>query len=223
MANKIRVAVLDDHPSVIDGYHFRLQNDPDIEIVAYGYYGEYLEPMLKEHKVDVLILDINLPTSKENANPYPVMHLIPHILETHAGLNVLVITMHGHKSMVKSAMDSGASGFIVKDDASSIQNLAGVIRTVASGGFHLSPSAYELLMKKTTDELAELLSSRQLQALSLCAAYPDASTAELAKKMNIESSTMRNLLSGAYVKLRVSTRAAAIAKAKQIGLIVGGD
>lgn len=223
MANKIRVAVLDDHPSVIDGYHFRLINEPDIEIVAYGYYGEYLEPMLKEHKVDVLILDINLPTSRENRNPYPILHLIPHILETHPGLIILIISMYAHKTMVKSVMDSGASGYIVKDDAASFQNLAGVVRTVARGGIHLSPEAYEQLVNKNTDELSEILSSRQLQALSLCAAYPDASTAELAKKMGIESSTMRNLLSGAYVKLHVSTRAAAIAKAKQIGLISGTD
>jgi DNA-binding CsgD family transcriptional regulator len=58
-----------------------------------------------------------------------------------------------------------------------------------------------------------------LEALSLCAAHPGASTAELAKKMNIAHSTMRNLLSGGYLKLKVRTRAEAVARARQMGLI----
>jgi len=122
-------------------------------------------------------------------------------------------------AVAQAAMDSGASGYIIKDDQASVQNLAGVIRTVAKGGIHLSAHAYAMLMKRPTEELSGRLSVRQVEAISLCAAYPDASTSELAKKMNIESSTVRNLLSGAYLKLNVSTRAAAIAKARQLGLI----
>jgi DNA-binding CsgD family transcriptional regulator len=63
------------------------------------------------------------------------------------------------------------------------------------------------------------LSIRQLQALSLCAAYPDALTTDLSKEMAIANSTFRNLLSGAYIKLNVHTRAAAIAKAQSLGII----
>jgi ATP/maltotriose-dependent transcriptional regulator MalT len=58
-----------------------------------------------------------------------------------------------------------------------------------------------------------------LEALSLSAAYPDSSTAELARKMLVSNSTVRNLLSGAYIKLDVHNRSAAIAKARQLGLI----
>jgi DNA-binding NarL/FixJ family response regulator len=58
-----------------------------------------------------------------------------------------------------------------------------------------------------------------LEALSLCAAYPHSKTAELARKMKIANSTVRNLLSHAYLKLDVQTRAAAVAKARQLGII----
>jgi DNA-binding CsgD family transcriptional regulator len=64
-----------------------------------------------------------------------------------------------------------------------------------------------------------LLSKRQLEALSLCLSYPDSSTADLANKMSISNSTVRNLLSGAYIKLDVHTRIAAVTKARQLGLI----
>ena len=62
-------------------------------------------------------------------------------------------------------------------------------------------------------------SGRQLEALSLCAAYPDATTAELAGMLGVAHSTLRNLLSGAYLRLNVRSRTAAVAKAKRLGLI----
>jgi DNA-binding CsgD family transcriptional regulator len=63
------------------------------------------------------------------------------------------------------------------------------------------------------------LTPRQLELLSLCAAYPDLSTAELAQKMSVSNSTVRNLLSSAYLRLNVHSRTAAIEKARDLGLI----
>ena len=62
-------------------------------------------------------------------------------------------------------------------------------------------------------------SARQLEALSLCAAYPEATTAELADRLGVAHSTLRNLLSGAYLRLNVRSRTAAVAKAQRLGLI----
>jgi DNA-binding CsgD family transcriptional regulator len=67
--------------------------------------------------------------------------------------------------------------------------------------------------------LSQPLSNRQTEALSLCAAYPEADTSCLAQQMGVANSTIRNLLSGAYLKLNVRNRAAAVAKARQMGLI----
>jgi DNA-binding CsgD family transcriptional regulator len=53
----------------------------------------------------------------------------------------------------------------------------------------------------------------------MCAAFPDATTGELARHLGIANSTLRNLLSEAYVRLDVRNRAAAVAKARQTGLI----
>lgn len=223
MEKKIRVAVLDDHPAIIDGYTFRLSKETDIEIVASVYYGEDLEPMLVQHAVDVLLLDIHVATSKDDANPYPILYVIPRLLQRYPGLEILVISMHAQRTMIRAVMDSGASGYIIKDDQASMLDLGAVVRMVARGGIHLSSKAQESYMKRLTGELSEGLSARQAEAISLCAAYPDASTAELAQRMNIESSTLRNLLSGAYLKLDVRTRAAAIARARKLGIISGDE
>jgi DNA-binding NarL/FixJ family response regulator len=127
--------------------------------------------------------------------------------------------MHNQRKLIEAVMAAGANGYVLKDDQNTIRNLASVIRTVAGGGIHLSQSAYQQLIKGQPDSRDQTLTPRQLEVLSLCGAYPDASTAELAASLFIANSTVRNLLSGVYLKLNVRTRSAAIAKARQVGLL----
>jgi two-component system nitrate/nitrite response regulator NarL len=216
---KIRVAILDDHQGIIDGYHFRLDNIPDIEVVATIRYGEELEPMLTQHPIDLLILDVTVPTGPDNRNPYPILFVIPKLLRQYPDLTVLVVTMHAQRTLIKAVLEAGATGYLLKDDHASIKELPSIIRMMVGGGIHLSQTAYQMVVKPRDYDLDQPLNARQLEVLSLCAAHPGASTAELASRMSIESSTLRNLLSGAYLKLGVRNRAAAIAKARQMELI----
>lgn len=216
MNSKIKVAILDDHQSIVDGYLYRLDHLSEIEVVATAAFGEELEPMLKKHAVDVLILDVEVPNAPNDPNPYPILHVIPNLLQRYPALHVIVISMHNRHTLIKAVMEAGASGYILKDDRESILHLDAVIGTIAKGGIHFSQQAYQQLKKHHEDSE---LTARQLEALSLCAAYPDASTAELAKRLAIAHSTLRNLLSAAYTKLDVRTHAAAIIKARQLGLI----
>ena len=215
----IHIAILDDHPGIIDGYRYRLSEEPDMEIVGTAGCGEELEPLLAAHPADVLLLDVQVPTSPENVNPYPILHLLPKLLQRHPEMNVLVISMHAQRALIQASMEAGANGYVLKDDQAAIRELAAVVRTVAGGGVYMSQMANQLLRKRPTDELNQSLSPRQIEALSLCAAYPDASTAELADKMSVAGSTLRNLLSGAYLKLEVRSRGAAVARARQMGLL----
>ena len=219
MTKKIRIAILDDHQGIIDGYLYRLGQVDDIDVTATASFGEELEPILAQKAVDVLILDVYVPTSPENPNPYPILHLIPRLLHQYPHLEILVVTMHAQRTLIQALMEAGVSGFVLKDDQATIHELASVIRTVAKGGIYLSPFAYQQLMSRPTSELRQPLSARQSQALSMCTAYPNANTAELAEMMKIAESTLRNLLSGSYLKLNVRTRSAAVAKARQMGLI----
>lgn len=219
MTGKIRVAMFDNHQGILDGYEFRLSKAPDIEIVAASTYGEAVETMLSQFPIDVLLLDIQMPTSEENLNPYPVLFLIPRLLEKYPNLVILAISMHTQRKLIEAVMAAGASGYIVKDDKTAIRDLASVIRTVAEGGIYLSKIAYQQLKKDPSDSGngEQTLSQRQLEILSLWAAYPDANAGELASKLGIANSTMRNILSQTYLKLNVRTRASAIAKARQLG------
>jgi DNA-binding NarL/FixJ family response regulator len=164
------------------------------------------------------LLDIGVPISADNSSPYPILHVIPDLLQKYANLVILVISMHAERSMIRAVMEAGSSGYILKDDRTTLRDLENVVISVASGGIHLSRQANDILLRAGTGEI-DLLSRRQREALSLCLAYPDSTTAELAKKMSISNSTIRNLLSGAYIKLGVRTRVSAVSKARQMGLI----
>ncbi len=219
MAEKIKVIILDDHQAIIDGYLYRLSNQPDIEVVGTILYGEQLEPLLAKQKANVLILDVSAPSSPDNQNPYPILYIIPKLLTLYPNMAILVISMHNYRTLIRAVMDAGANGYVLKDDQATITELPSVVRTVAKGGVHLSQQAFQMLSSRKGDDSNQPLSGRQIEALSLCAAYPDASTSELAKIMHIEGSTMRTMLSGAYLKLDVRTRASAVDKARRQNLI----
>ena len=219
MSEMIRITILDDHQSIVDGYRFRLGNSQRVEVLTTIGFGDELEPTLVKYPTDVLLLDIGVPTSADNLNPYPILHVIPSLLQKYPNLVILVISMHAERSMIRAVMEAGSSGYILKDDQTTLRDLENVVISVASGGIHLSRHANEILLRGGTGEDESLLSRRQREALSLCLAYPDNTTSELAKKMSISNSTIRNLLSGAYIKLGVRTRIAAVSKARQLGLI----
>ena len=219
MEDKISVTILDDHQSIVDGYLFRLSKFPQIEIVDTLGYAQDLEGALKKQVPDVLILDVNVSVSAENSNNYPIFHVIPDLLQRYPDLAILVISMHNDRSIIRAVMEGGASGYILKDDQKTIQELGSVILSIVGGGIYLSEKVRNLYIKNRSAASEEPLTGRQMEALSLCAAYPDHTTERLAQIMNVANSTVRNLLSGAYLRLGVNSRAAAIAKARQLGLI----
>ena len=215
MKDKIQLMIMDDHQSIVDGYLYRLSKVPEIEVVATLAYGDDLEPALKKHPADVLLLDVQVPSSPKNQNPYPILHTIPKLLQLYPDLAILVISMFDERGLIRAIVEAGASGYILKNDSQRIQELGKAILSIAEGGVSFSDKALKAFLTKKD----EPFTSRQLEALSLCASYPNSKTAELARKMKIANSTLRNLLSTVYLKLGVQTRAAAIAKARDLGII----
>jgi two-component system, NarL family, response regulator DesR len=215
MKDKIQVIIMDDHQSIVDGYLYRLGQVPEIEVVKTLEYGDDLEPTLKEHPVDVLILDVEVPASRDNENSYPILHTIPKVLKMYPHMAILVISMHNEPGLIRAIVEAGAVGYILKNDSGKIQELGKWILSLVNG----DPCFSDKILRVFPGRLHEPFTARQLEALSLCAAYPNSKTAELAGKMKIANSTLRNLLSTVYLKLGVQTRAAAISKARQMGLL----
>ena len=213
----IRLAILEDHQGIVDGYKYRLSRSREIAIEAVACYGSELEYILKTHPINLVLLDVHVRTAPDNPNPYPITQMIPKFLKAYPGLRVAVISMDDQGALIRSVMEAGACGYILKDDRDTINELGSILVLIAKGGIYLSRQAHEKL-QECIDNRSKL-SHRQLEALMFCAANPQATTAELARHLGVADSTIRNLLSGAYLKLGVNSRVAAISEAWKLGLI----
>lgn len=215
----IKVAILDDHQSIVDGYLYRLKNCPWINVVGAAKFVEDLHFLLARQRVDVLLMDVYVPLRVGETSPYPILNTVREILKMYPDLNILVISMIAQPVLIKSLVDIGVSGYVFKHDTESIGRLGDVISVIAGGGIYFSQQAHDFLRLESVSASKPLLTDRQLEALGLCAAYPDLSTAEIAVQLGVAHSTLRNLLSGAYLRLNVHTRIAAITRARQLGLL----
>jgi DNA-binding NarL/FixJ family response regulator len=222
MSSRIRVAILEDHQSTLDGYYYRLGATPHIDIVGSARTWSEFSALLAGHPADVVMLDLNVPIAPDNPQGYPIFHAIPQLLQDYPSLDILIITMHADRALVEAVLETGVSGYILKDDADTLKELAAVITSVASGGIVISQHAFHPSARRPAGGAAPQLTARQREALSLSAAYPEATLAQLAERLGVMNSTARNLLSGAYLRLGVRNRAAAVAKARQLGLLATG-
>lgn len=220
----VRVGILEDHYTTVDGYTYRLSRYPNIKLVATARNGEQLTKLLQEHEIDVLILDVVAPAAEGSTAPYPLFNVLPNLRKQYPQMAVLVISGHRHPTLIRSVMEAGARGYIVKTDAAASRRLGEIITSIASGGMYLSEQTVESLAQKngSADDI-DMLTDRQREVLSMCAANPGMPTDELAGNLNIAPSTVRNLLSSSYKRLRVNNMTAAILKARELGLITPLD
>ena len=218
MTARVKLAILEDHQSIIDGYMYRLEKEPRIQVVGTCLFGSELAPLLEEHQVDVLLMDLSVPVSPENHAIYPIRHELDRILNQYPDMKVIVISVFDQQALIRSLVDIGIRGYILKDDQSSIKKLTRIIKIIADGGMYFGEN---LNVFGVQNKQTELLTPRQIEVLSLCIAYPDLPTSTLADKMGISGSTFRNLLSDAYRRLDVRTRGAAVIRVQELGLILG--
>jgi DNA-binding NarL/FixJ family response regulator len=220
MSSKIRVAILEDQQIAVDCYSFRLQNAPEFEIVGIATAYSDWEPLLAACPADIALMDVRVPTAPDKPDPYPILRVMPKLVQAYPEMAFLVISAYPEPTLIQGVMEAGANGYILKDDNVLLRNLKSILAFVAAnGGIYLSPQAQQLLLQRQAAGVALSLTPRQVEALSLCSAYPECSMKELTSHMNVASSTFRNLLSQAYLRLDVKSREAAVLKAQQLGLI----
>jgi DNA-binding NarL/FixJ family response regulator len=214
---KIQIGVLDDHIATATGYKSKLEINPRLNVVWIANYYQEVEPFLNSHPTDLLILDIVVSNSPGASEPYPILHAIPLILEKYPEIKILVISMHNRPVLIKALKNAGISGYILKDDIQSYEKLDEIIiNIVENDSIYFSDEASRVL--KSPDETPSL-TPRQTEILSLIASDPALKTKELAEKLFVSPSTIRNHLSDIYLKLEVNSRSSAILRAQQLGFI----
>jgi len=127
----ISIVIADDHRIFRQGLCNMLSEEDGIEISGEAGDSDSVVAIIKETKPDVAILDISMPGT-------PVLEIIGEIRAESPGTKVIFLAMNKTAATASKAIQKGAGGYILKDDA--FEDLIYAIRTVQNGGTFISPS-----------------------------------------------------------------------------------
>lgn len=135
-AAPIRVLVCDDHAVVREGIRHVLAGEPGFEVVAEAATGEQALALAREHRPDVIVLDVTMPGESG-------LRVAPRLRAAVPGSRILILSMHDNAEYVREGVRAGASGYVLKDSAAAELRLA--VRAVHAGGTYFStPAAHGL-------------------------------------------------------------------------------
>ncbi|NTE00756.1 response regulator transcription factor [Agrobacterium tumefaciens] len=160
--NKLRTAIVDDHPIVIEGLKNLLKNESNIELIGGFQNGADIMLYLESEKVDLILLDITLPDVNG-------MDLCLKIKKKYRSTIVLILSNRTERSIVVQTIQNGASGYLLKN--SSLDELRRCIAEAVKGSICYSKEVTEILSRPSRNELlaAPRLTKREKQILELIA------------------------------------------------------
>jgi len=204
----IRLLIADDHPVVRDGLRGMVASEPDLEVV--GEAGNGLEALALVPRVrpDVALVDLRMPTLDGVAT-------VRALRERHPELRVLVLTTFDTERDVVSAIEAGATGYLLKDTPR--ERLFPAIQAAARGETVLAPAVATRLVSRMRRPAEEALTAREVEVLELVAR--GSSNADIAAALFISEATVKTHLVHAFGKLGVSDRTAAVTAALERRLI----
>jgi len=179
-----------------------LAMEGDIEIVAETDRADRVVPLALENNPEVALLDIEMPGGDGITAAGQLRAQLP-------SCKTLILTTFGRPGFLRRAMESGASGFMLKDAPA--HELALAIRRTMAGERVVDPG----LAAAALSAGASPLSEREREVL--VAGQGGASIAEIAKVLFLSEGTVRNYLSSAIQKLEVSNRTEAARVAEEQG------
>jgi two-component system response regulator DesR len=198
----IRLLLADDQELIRSALAVLLGLEADFEVVASVGRGDEVVAAALAHRPDIALLDIDMPGLDGLAVASVLGREVPQC-------RALILTTFGRPGYLRRAMESGASGFVVKDAPP--EQLADAIRRVAAGERVVDP----VLAAETLASGASPLTARERDVL--VAARPGATVAEIAGKLFLAEGTVRNYLSAAIAKAGARNRAEAVRTADQRG------
>lgn len=200
----IRLLIADDQALVRGALGALLELEPYLTVVGMAADGAEAVRLAEELRPDVCLMDIQMPGMDG-------VEATRRIRQASAGTRVLVVTTFARPGYLRSALDAGASGFIVKDTPA--EELAEAVRRVRSGLRVLDP----VLAADSLFDGANPLSDREREVLRLAA--DGRSAAAIASEVFLSAGTVRNHLSAAIGKTGAANRAQAVRIAQDKGWI----
>jgi DNA-binding NarL/FixJ family response regulator len=201
----IRVLCVDDHRLMREGIVRILGLQPDMQVVAEASDGDDAVTQFREHRPDVTLMDLQLPTVNG-------LQAIRSIRAEFPDARIVVLTMYNGDEDIHRAIQAGAVGYLLKDTVP--DDLVRVIRDVHAGQRAIPPGIAAALEHRATQPR---LTQREFQVLELLATGKR--NKEIAAALGISSDTASAHIKSIFIKFNVHDRTAALAEALRRGII----
>ncbi|MFI6481395.1 response regulator [Nonomuraea sp. NPDC050663] len=215
----ISVVLVDDHALVRTGYRLMLDAEPDISVV--GEAGDGLEALevIRALGPDVVIMDLHMPRLDGVAATEQITASLP-------DTRVLALSTFDLDENVVAALRAGADGFLPKDI--SPEELAEAVRVVHRGEAAVAPRLLTRLIGtfvrgpvRPRGGAVTGLTAREQEILTLIGR--GLSNTEIAGRLEVSPSTVKNHVTSLFAKLEVRDRAQAVIVAYEAGLVSPGE
>lgn len=204
----IRILLVDDHPVVRHGLRGMLDAEPDLTVVGEASSGTAGVAAARELTPDIVLMDLRMPDGDGVQATGQILEVLP-------AAKVVVLTTYETDRDILRAIEAGASGYLLKD--ASPAELADAVRAAARGETVLAPSVASTLIRQVRAPAPPALSAREVQVLRLVA--QGKTNKAIASELLISEKTVHRHVSNIFLKLDLSTRAAATAYAYQHGIV----
>ena len=213
---RIRILLADDHTMVRQGLRKLLEERPDWDVIAEAGDGREAVRLVEQYKPDVAIIDVAMPLLNGVEATRQITKRAP-------GTRVLVLSMHADEAYVTQILQSGATGYLLKDSAD--VDLLKAVSEAAQGRSFFSPAIARVMLDDYVRQLAdrgvtdryEALSEREREIFQLVA---EAKTnKEIAALLNVSPSTVETHRAHIMEKLDLHSAAEIVLYAVRRGVI----
>jgi DNA-binding NarL/FixJ family response regulator len=208
--HKISIAIVDDHPIVLQGFRSLLENDPLYEMAGCFATGQECMNFLQQHQVDIVLLDITLPDGNG-------VHFCAAIREQNPHTIVVALSNLNEPSIIAQMFRNGARGYLLKNV--SAKELLEALNTVLDGKTAMSVEVKEIMQQPDLNTLQPVpdLTKREKQVLQLLA--EGRKSAAIAEALFISPLTVKTHRATLLHKFQVNNIVTLINRAKETGLI----
>ena len=136
---KIKILIADDHPLMRSGIKSVLQNDPQVEVTGEASDGTEAIKLLESNNYDIALIDMKMPGLSG-------LEILRRISKTKSKVRFVFLTMYKDEEMFNEAMDAGAAGYVLKENAA--DDVLESVKAAAKGEYYISPLISGFLVKR---------------------------------------------------------------------------